>query len=91
MQSWLSHFAMVLEFRRDGDAPRDLWVLERGDQGINYFLSFPTSLIGTDSDAVMDRCCTVTTDSYRGITYLDAKERRQTNVNRLYDDWKLIL
>jgi hypothetical protein len=41
MQSWLSHFAMVLEFRRDGDAPRDLWVLERGDQGINYFPFFP--------------------------------------------------
>jgi hypothetical protein len=37
------------------------------------------------------KICTVTTDSYRGITYLDAKECRQTNVNRLYDDWKLIL
>ena len=36
MQSWLTHFAVVLEFRTDEDGVRDLWLLERLPEGINF-------------------------------------------------------
>ena len=36
MQSWLTHFAIIIEFDKAGSKHRDLWLLERGVDGVIF-------------------------------------------------------